>query len=195
MAYKNKTGVTTDYMWDDLIQPLMGKNLDTTAGKLDPDWANKAIKFADSCLISTDTHKIHFAYQIEHRVRLDGVAHPHIHWIQSSADVPNWWMRWRFWQNGKVVGSWTTSAKGTQLFTYTSGTIMQLTTFDEIDFTDAVGGALSVSDFLDIEFTRDTDNSSGMFTGNDPLSGNALLRAFDPHIQINGMGSRTEYEK
>jgi hypothetical protein len=181
--------------WDDLIQPLMGKNIDVSAGKLDYDWENKAIKFADSTLISNNAHKIHFGYQIEHRIKLDGKCHPHIHWIQSSSDVPNWWMRWRFWQNGKAAGSWTEAKYSSHLFTYSSGTIMQLTTFPEIDFSTATGGTLEVSDFLDIEFTRDTNNASGLFSGNDPLSGNASLRAFDPHIEVDTMGSCDEYSK
>ncbi len=182
--------------WEDIIQPLVARNVDTSTGKLDYDYPNKAIKIADSTSIGTDSHKIHFAYQIEHRFKLDGVAHPHIHWLQSSSDVPNWWFRWRFSQNGKAVGDWTSGKLTTQIFTYTSGTILQLSTASiEIDFTDADGSKLCVSDFIDIEITRDTDNTSTLFTGNDPLDGNALLKAFDMHLQVDSMGSNTEYIK
>lgn len=186
----------TGWAWDDIIQPLTGRNLDVSAGKIDYDYPDKCINFADSCVIGNDSHKVHFAYQIEHRFKLDGVAKPHIHWLQSSSDIPNWWFRWRFAQNGKTVGSWTSGKLNTDLFTYSSGTILQLSTASiEIDFSTAVGGQLSVSDFIDIEVTRDSDNSSTLFSGNDPLSGVSQLKAFDMHLQVDSNGSPSEYAK
>lgn len=53
----------------------------------------------------------------------------------------------------------------------------------------------AVSDFIDIEVTRDTDNTSTLFAGADPLTGNALLKAFDIHLQQDASGSMAEYEK
>jgi len=83
-----------------------------------------------------------------------------------------------------------------QLHAYSSGTIMQTSTASiEIDLTGATGGQLAVSDFIDIEVTRDTDNTSTLFAGADPLTGNALLKAFDIHLQQDASGSMAEYEK
>ncbi len=196
MSYRFKPGRGDGYTWDDIIQQLTGRRLDTSAGKIDYNYPDKAVDFADSTSITNDAHKLHFAYQIEHRFKLDGEARPHIHWLQSSSDVPNWWYRWRFVQNGKTVGAWTSGKLTTQVYSYTSGTILQLSkTTPSIDFKDAVDGHLSVSDFVDIEITRDVNNSSGLFSGNDPLNGNATLKAFDMHLQVDSSGSINEYGK
>ena len=52
-----------------------------------------------------------------------------------------------------------------------------------------------ISDFIDIELSRDINNSSGLFTGADPLSGDALLRSFDMHLEVDSSGSDEEYNK
>ena len=191
-----KNPATGEYVWDDIIQPLMGKRLDTTAGKLDYDWSNKGVSIADSTVTSNDAHKVHFGYQIYHRFKLDGLCNPHIHWIQAQADVPNWWMRWRVWQNGEVAGAWTEVALDTHAFTYTAGTILQISeAASKIDFSALPSGGLNVSDFLDIEVTRDSNNASTLFAGADPVAGNVTFKGFDPHLQIDATGSVLEFQK
>ena len=182
--------INSDYIIDDMIQPLMGKKLDTSAGKLDYDWQQKAIKVADSTSISNDTHKIHYSFQIPHKAVLDAFAHFHVHWIQSSSDVPNLWMRYRFWKNGGEAGSWTEQALDLQAKTYSSGTIINVAyNFDVIPFVN-----IGPSDFLDIEITRDINNDSGLFAGTDPVTGDVSIKGSDPHILINKHpGTNTEW--
>ena len=193
--------VDENYVWDDLIQAVMGKNIDTSTGKLDPDWPNKAIKIADSTSISNDNHKLHWGYQIFHKVKLNGLCNPHVHWIQTSANVPNWWIRWRIWQNGDDSGPWTEVPLNQHVFPWdgTKTRILQISYVPQmIDFSLVApdgGGTLRVSDFLDIELTRDINNDSGLFSGTDPIIGNVSIKGFDPHIQINSAGSRKELEK
>ena len=190
--------INEDYVWDDIIQPVMGKLLDSSSGKLDPDWINKGIKIADSTLITNDTHKLHWGYQIYHKIKLNGKCNPHVHWIQTSEDVPNFWMQYRFWQNGKDAHVFTQLPLDQLVFPYTPGTrILQISYIPQmIDFSLAdSGNGLKVSDFMDVEFTRDTNNTSGLFSGADPLVGNVTIKGFDPHIQINSAGSRKELEK
>ena len=197
MSNRFRTGIDANgYTWDDEIQSLIGKNLDNSAGKLDPNWADGTIDIADSTLIGTATHKLYANYQIKHKYRMAGVVRPHFHWLQSHANVPNWWGKWRFWQNGRIAGSWSEFKLATQVFTYTSGKIMQISMASiEIDLTTCAGGEFHPSDFIDFQFTRDTDNSSGLFSGDDPLPEVAQLRAFDPHLQVDSTGSRDEYAK
>ena len=193
--------IDENYVWDDIIQPVMGKLLDSSSGKLDPDWTDKGVKIADSTSITNDTHKLHWGYQIYHRVKLDGLCNPHVHWIQTSADVPNWWMRWRIWQNGDDAGPWTEVPLNQQVFTWdgTKARILQISIIPQmIDFSLSApdgGGTLRVSDFLDIELTRDNANDSGLFSTTDPIVGNVVMKGFDPHIQIDSGGSRQELEK
>ena len=184
-----------DTLWNDIVQPLFGKRLDVSAGKVDYDFTNIGVSFADSCTTTNDSHMIHFGYQITHEFKLDGKMHFHVHWLQAQSDNPNWWMKWRFVQNGKAVGSWTEAAMTGNAFTYTSGTIMQISTFPEIDLSTAVGGELGVSDFVDVQFTRDTTNGSGLFSGSDPVSGSVTIKGADPHLEVDRAGSRDEYIK
>jgi len=185
-----------DTLYDDIVQPVMGKSLDSTVGKIDPDFANSAIKFADSCDIAVDSNKVYFGYQIGHKFKLDGTINFHLHWIQEQADTPNWWAKWRLWQNGKVVGSWTEMAFAGNAFTYTSGTMLQISYFPEIDLSAvAVGGTLGVSDFFDVQFTRDADNDSGLFAGDDPVSGSVSVKGIDPHLEVDQPGSKDQYVK
>lgn len=183
-------------VYNDLIQPLIAANLNTAAGKLVYNFPKKGVDIKDSTDITNDDHKIHFAYQITHDIKLNGIAHPHVHWFQNSAAVPNLWYRWRYWRNGQPVGAWTSEKLADNIFTYTSGEIIQISrAMIDIDFSLASGGQLNVSDFLDIEFTRDISNASGLFAGTDPVVGDVTIRAFDPHVQVDSNGSINEYNK
>lgn len=198
MSHRFKAGHDHErWAWDDIIQPLTGRRLDVSSGRIDYNYALKGVDFQDNTRITEENEVVHFGYQIEHRFRLDGEAHPHIHWLQTSASIPNWWMRWRFHQNGKAIGDWTELIFDTHVFTYTSGTILQISypSSGYIDFTTAVGGALGVSDFIDVEFGRDNDNDSELFSGSDPVSGTATIKAFDMHLQVDANGSPQEYSK
>ena len=184
------------FTWDDIISAGLATRLDTSAGKLDYNYADKTIDIADSTSIANDDHKIHFGFQVEHHFKLNGECDPHIHWIQSESGVPNWWLRYRFWKNGGEAGAWTSIALDSGVFPYVSGAIMQIhKPVEDIHLSGAVNGSLGVSDFIDIEITRDINNSSSLFAGADPLTGDAQLRSFDMHLQVDSDGSPEEYSK
>lgn len=197
MSHRYQPGRSSNnYTWNDIVMGASATVLDSAAGKLDYNYDTKCIEIASTTTISDTNSKVHYAFQITHNFKLNGSCDAHIHWIQSSANVPNWWLRWRFYQNGKVAGSWTQAALSTNVFTYTSGTIMQISKPpSNIDLSTAVGGQLNVSDFIDVEITRDSNNASGLFAGADPLSGVASLRSFDMHLQVDSDGSDEEYNK
>jgi len=184
-----------NYVWDDIIQPVMGKNLDNSSGKLDPDYVYIGQKVADSTLITNANHKIYYGYQIYHRFKLNGKCNPHIHWVQeaSQPNVPNWWIRYRFWRNGHDLGPWVEVAIDQASFTYNNTRLLQI---HHIAVPiELVSESLNVSDYLDIELTRDSNNASGLFAGNDPVVGNVTFKGFDPHLQIDSSGSRFEFIK
>ena len=194
MTWFNFPILNNEY-WDDLLVFPIIRNLTASAGKLDYDWVYKGVKFADSTLISNKYHKADFNYQVTHDVKLDGVIRFHIHWKQDdTVNMPNWWGRWRFKQNGKAIGSWTEFKLDTNKFTGLSAGETQVTTAAEIDLTTAPGGKLCVSDMVDIELTRDTNNASGLFSGNDLVSGGVILYWGDCHVLKVRPGSRKEYE-
>ena len=77
------------------------------------------------------------------------------------------------------------------VFTYTSGTILQICTFGDI--TPPVG--YSISDVLQCKLFRDNNNDSTEFVGADSYTGDAQAVSFDVHIEVDACGSRSQYIK
>lgn len=181
----------TDTQWDDLRFPFIGRNIDTTSGRIDYNYSELGVDFADNSRYD-DAEQISMIVQFPHAWATGTAISPHLHWIQSSADIPNWLIEYRWYDNGDTVpATWTQAPYGTHAYTYTSGSILQLTEF-AISVPVGIDG---VSSILDIKFYRDTGNTSSEFAGSDPLSGNALAKEFDIHYQVDSLGSDTEYTK
>ena len=113
-----------------------------------------------------------------------GVVRPHIHWIQTSATVAGWKMDYRWFNNGDTEPEFTTGAEiESSAFAYTSGSIVQISKFPEIDLS-----GLNASALFDIKIYRD-DND---------IEGDVRLKSFDFHYRIGGktpFGSRQEYTR
>lgn len=77
-------------------------------------------------------------------------------------------------------------------FTYTAGTIHQISHT-------AAGitppGGSTISDIVQFRIIRDTTNASGAFSGSDTYSGVVGVLSFDVHVQINSLGSSSEFSK
>jgi hypothetical protein len=122
---------------------------------------------------------------------------PHLHWWQEKDYVPNWLIAYR-WQviGGVKTTAWTLLPVITKAFTYTPGTSLH-----QVCYSAAIAPPVgtSISDIVQFRIFRDTGNASGQFAGTDPYNtgGNATAMAmyFDPHIQINSLGSTDEYSK
>ena len=52
-----------------------------------------------------------------------------------------------------------------------------------------------LSDIVQFRLLRDCANASTLFSGTDPLTGNAAAVMFDLHFQTNSLGSDSEYTK
>lgn len=180
-----------DTQWNDLRFPFMGRNIDTTSGRIDYNYDELGVDFATNSRFAT-TEQISMIAQFGHDWETGSVISPHLHWYQSAAAMPNFMIQYRWTENGAIVSpNWTMVKYGSNTFTYASGTLQQITEFDisvpaEID---------TVSAILDIKFFRDTGNDSGLFAGSDPLAAVALTKEFDIHYQINSLGSDSEYIK
>lgn len=180
-----------DYAWKDVKFPFYGRRLDSTAGHLDFDADELGVNFDDSSRYNV-ADQIGIICQLNHNWVFESNLRPHIHWFQSSSDIPNMMMKYRVYKNGDAIPTtWTKVAWNAHHMTYTSGTILQISSFPEIDMT----GIDTVSPFVDIKIYRDTANASSLFSGSDPLTGNALMKEFDFHKLIDGHGSDTELTK
>jgi hypothetical protein len=179
----------TGVVWDDAKYPFFGRQLDTSAGHLDYDIAELGVNFNDTSRYN-DLDQIGIIAQKTHKWKAGTVLKPHIHWMQSNAAIPNMLLKWRVTNNGEAVGSWNLAATASQAFIYTAGTILQISTWPEINTT-----GVDLSSIFDFKIYRDSSDTSGEFGGADPLTGNWLAKEFDFHFQINSLGSREEYAK
>lgn len=177
-------------VYDDMRFPFFGRRLDTSAGRIDYNPTELGVDFADNARYN-DNDMIAIIAQCSHDKLFGSDMEPHIHWIQSSADIPNMMIRYRWYNNGEAPPAWTNIKYSGNVFTYTAGTILQLMEFPMV----SPPSGESVSSFVDIKIYRDAGNTSGLFAGADPLVGNTLMKEFDFHYQRDALGSQTEYGK
>lgn len=164
-------------VWDDLKFPATRVRQGATAK---PDF-----DITELGLLMPQNDPTEIAYiigQFPHNRKNGSAIRPHIHFVQDSALEPIFKMDYRWYKNGDAVPAvWTTLTCSGYAFPYTSGSIMQICSFPEID-----GTAIdSVSSIIDIRIYRD-DNV---------VSGDVLLKEFDIHYQIDQQGSRQEFVK
>ena len=130
--------------------------------------------------------------QLNHDRVLAANLSPHIHWFQASSITPNWCIQYRYQKLGATkVTSWTTTKWQTNAFSYSTGTIQQLSEFPPI----APVAGDGISDILQVRILRDKTNATSLFSGVDQLVGNAKAINFDVHIEIDMLGSASEYLK
>lgn len=172
-----------EYPWDDLRFPFVGRNLDTTSGRLDYNFYNGCMGFQSNAEFRVqDT--VSMPCQMPHEWLEGSGVRPHIHWIQQGSDVPNWLFGYKKYKNGQTCTVDTdftsnhTLVVGNEIFTYSSGNIVQITEFGEIDMSD-----MNASDTLQFCLWRDDDNDSGLFAGNDPSSITELALELDVHYR------------
>ena len=182
--------------WDDLRFPFMGQRLDLASGRLDYNYFNGGVDFADNARYPEEP--ISMLMQCQHAMKFGSnvVVKPHVHWLQAQAAVPNWLLAWKKVRNGQAVtketdySNHTLATVSSRIFTYSSGGLGQLSVFPSIDISEFL-----VSDMIHFVMFRDTANASGEFDGADPISGNVLGWEFDCHVLNNMLGSAEEYAK
>lgn len=176
MTHIFKTGISEEGMWDDLRFPATQVRQGAT---LKPDYDT-----TDNGLLFPQNDPTEIAYiiaQMPHEWQLETGIRPHIHFIQKGADTPTFKMDFRWYKNGDNPPAWNTITANSFAFTYTSGNMLQIATFPEIDGT----GIDTVSSILDIKIYRD-DNL---------VSGDVLLKEFDIHYLKDALGSIQEFIK
>lgn len=176
--------------WRDELGELIGKK--RKGSRITEDLDEGTLLFSDTCQIADDW--VITNVQMNHDKDLSADIYPHLHWFQASANVPNWMIQYRWQANGGAkTTAWTSAASTGRVFTYTAGTLNQISLFAAIS--PPVGTALS--DIVQFRILRDTDNDSGLFgtPGTDPLAGSASALMFDVHLMINSLGSTDEYAK
>ena len=176
-------------VWDDLVGSLVARRLDSTLGKLNYNYDNNTITMQSGGNPAITADRLIFNFQYPHRAlqSIDGTTlayqHMHIHWEQTSTDQIEWQLDYRVQRNGEAkVTAWTSATSNStndSIFTYTSGTINQITNLAIV----AVEHP-SLSATIQYRLTR-TDT-----TGSD------IEAIFvDAHVLIDMDGSRTQWTK
>jgi hypothetical protein len=177
--------------WRDELQSLIGSRLESPSSDIVQNNAEGSLTFQTSSRYPTDY--VITNHQINHDWEIGTQVHPHLHWWQISSDVPNWLIGYRWQKQGdaKTV-AWTDLAYSGHTFSYSAGTLNQITEFGPI--TPPVGYG-EVSDIIQFRIYRDVTNVSTLFAGADPEGSSVDAVNFDTHIEVDTLGSRQEYSK
>ena len=163
--------------WDDITVPFtqskQGVNL-----KPDFDYTNLGLLFPNN----NTAELVDIIVQFPHNRKAGTNIRPHIHFVQSVASTPTFKMSYRWYDNGaSAIPSFTTITATTFAFTYTSGSILQIALFPEINGSAIVG----LSSMMDVKVYRDDAT----------VTGDVLVKEFDIHYQLDSNGSSQEYRK
>ena len=164
-------------VFDDLSFPLVIGKV-TAGGKPDFDYTNVGYLFPQN----DKAEIIIIRVQLKHQWKIGSTIFPHVHWRQKANKVPVFKMDYKWYNLGEVEpATWSTYVMNQLVTPYTSGTMSQLSMgANGID-----GTGKELSSMLLIKLYRE-DN---VYTGD------ALVDDFDIHIEIDSMGSSTEYGK
>jgi hypothetical protein len=181
--------VFVEGLWEDLRFPMIGENAYTAGGRIDYNFDEVALAFQDNARYPEDPAVA--SAQFSHAwVEGTGVE-AHLHWLQTSDADPNWLVQYRYLADGQAPTGWQLMIPDVpRAFTYTAGTLCQITAWPTIDMT----GYL-ISDTVQFRVFRDVVNTSTLFGGSDLYSGDALAVEFDIHHLRNGFGSMNEWMK
>lgn len=163
-------------IWDDLRSPatLTKRGIND---KPDFDFTDIGLLFPAG---SDTTEKAIVIFQMPHSWDTGTTISPHIHWIQTSSDTIVWKMKYRWYNNNTTPSAFVVDSAVNQVFEYTSGSLLQISSFSDID-----GSGIGLSSIFECFIYRDDNN----------LAQDVLYKEFDIHYQINTLGSNEEFVK
>lgn len=174
----------TATVWDDLVGSLIASRLESTAGKLNYNYANNTITMQSGGSISTANDRLIFNYQKPHGAKTASSMNLHIHWEQVSTDQIEWAIQYRIQSNNAAkTTDWTSLTANSvddSVFTYPgSGAFNQITHLASIDLTDS--GISATVQFRLARTDSTSDDIDAVFV--------------DAHVEYDMLGSRTEFTK
>lgn len=153
---------------------------------------NEAENTIDFTNTSTLSDYVYLNFQMSHKWKIGSIIYPHIHWEQTLNATPNWLIQYRWQKQGGVkTTTWTNYKCNVNAFTYTGGTLNQIS--HDGGLTPPTGAGLS--DIIEIRVIRDTANASGLFTPGNTYAATASVTSIDLHYECDSLGSNQEYIK
>jgi hypothetical protein len=169
--------------WDDLLGAAI--TLQQSGPGVSRNVAENQVEFTTAANLSD---YLIDSQQMSHAWNLQAVS-PHLHAWQTTAAAPNWLLQYRWQVMGKLkTAAWTDIRCNVPAFTYPgAGTFHQL--FYTAANIEPPAGA-GISDIIQFRVLRDNANTSGKFTGADPVNATAAVTSFDTHYAKDTLGSR-----
>lgn len=171
-------------VYRDMVADLFGRQLSTTAGKVDYNHDENTLDFQSGGSITNANDRVGGNQEINHDMVVGNsvVFKPHIHWFQGSATACELTLRYRVQRNGQQKEtSWTPitlTVGSSEVYPYSSGTVVQISSFPTIT-TDC-----GISDTIQFQMAR-----------TDSLGGTMSVFFFDIHAGIDALGSDEETSK
>lgn len=178
--------------WRDEFGPLIGQRLESPGSDIVQNLANGSLTFESSARYPTDY--VAYSLQLNHDWLKSNVEF-HVHWEQQSADDINWLVEYRWQINGQSKEtSWSQYPLTNKIFTYSSGTLIQINDAGEGNEIIPPSTAY-LSEIFQVRLYRDYTNASGLFSSAETNGLNIEALFSDMHRQSNSLGSREEYTK
>jgi hypothetical protein len=169
--------IGTATVFDDLQFGAIQLGKTGQANKPDFDNAELGLLFPDN----DTTENTGLIGQELHSYKEGSTIYPHIHVIQTGSDTAIFKMKYRIYNIGSNVPAWTYITTNAHTSTWSSGNLHQVLKFPGITMS-----GKTISCLIDIVIWR---------SPTDAITGDVLVKTFDIHTEIDGLGSRTEYTK
>ena len=178
-------------IWDEVSQPLIGRNVLVSVGRIDYNYDNLSLDFSTTARYPEEP--VGVVTQTLHARKAGSDIRPHLHWIQAIDTIPNILIEYRFCNNGGVPTEWVLKplTSTDNLFPFVAGA-QQIT---EFNLPEGHGTTLGLSGSFECKIYRDSANASGLFTGADAYAGVWEVKYYDIHIEMDSLGSREEFTK
>ena len=169
--------------WEDIAGSLIGRRLFSAVGSVDYNYTENSISFSPNGDIADNNDVVVWNYQKPHGAKENSEMRLHIHWEQMDATDREFTLRYRIQSNGQAKeAAWTevvVSTNANNKYTYTSGTLNQITELAQIDLS-----GVGLSAVVQFRLTR-----------SDAVSGAIDATFVDAHVEYDMRGSREEYVK
>jgi len=170
-------------VWDDIQTSLIGRQLSSTAGKVDYNWTENTITMAKGGNIATTNDRLIWNIQLSHSTKVDSNFNLHIHFEQPNSSTYEFTCQYRIQNNGSAkTTTWTTitcDSATDNIYTYVSGTLNQLVSFPSIDLT-----GVGISGVIQFRLVRD-----------DTINNDIEVTFVDGHYEKSDVGSESEFVK
>ena len=180
---KHPFKVSANYPWDDFDFSVSNLRVNPVTSKPDYDQNEGEYLFDDSTtetVVGSRISRHEFAQDQEE-------WRPHVHWVQNASGNVVWQLEYKIWPSNTIEPvSYTSISAFTPEFTYSSGSLHQITSLPVVDVTPYSNNTAMMVKVKVSRLGGDT---------NDTMSGDARFLGFDFHVQIDALGSRQEFIK